>query len=408
MSGGSRPRPVVQLPAKVANQIAAGEVVARPASVVKELVENALDAGATRVVVSIEGGGAQRITVVDDGHGMIEADARLALERHATSKMRQVEDLTAIETFGFRGEALPSIASVSRLTLKTRPRSEDAGVELRVVGGGPPEVMPCGAAVGTTVDVADLFFNVPARKKFLRAASTESAHVTGVVQQVALARPDVQVELVRDGRRKRRWLSVPSLAERVAAVLGNDALFVARGERGPVSVEAFLSSPDCARTGAGGLHLFVCGRPVHDRALARAVAAAYGEELDKGRYPVGAVFITMPLDLVDVNVHPQKAEVRFAQARAVTDAVYSVVSASVPRSARTEPASSAPAKTWAHPSDAPRRALDVARRAGERVAGTKAPLPRGPGEGRERGPVSRNVRAPRPPRRPVARRGRGG
>ena len=357
---GSAPRPVVQLPAKVANQIAAGEVVARPASVVKELVENALDAGATRVVVAIEGGGAQRITIVDDGHGMIEADARLALQRHATSKIRGVEDLTSIATFGFRGEALPSIASVSRLTLKTRAAGEEAGVELRVVGGGPPEVMPCGTATGTTVDVTDLFFNVPARKKFLRAASTESAHVTGVIREVALCRPDVQVELVRDGRRKVRWLSVPTRAERVAAVLGDDELSTARGDRGPVAIEGYLSSPERARTGAGGLHIFVCGRPVRDRALARAVAAAHGDRLDKGRYPVGALFITMPLDLVDVNVHPQKAEVRFAHARAVTDAVYSVVSASLPRdpSGTAAPTSgapaakAAPAKAWSHPSDA--------------------------------------------------------
>ncbi|HHH30835.1 MAG TPA: DNA mismatch repair endonuclease MutL [Polyangiaceae bacterium] len=351
-------RPVVQLPAKVANQIAAGEVVARPASVVKELVENALDAGATRVVVSIEGGGAQRITVVDDGHGMSEADARLALLRHATSKIRQVDDLTAIETFGFRGEALPSIASVSRLTLRTRAAGEEAGVELKVVGGGPPEVAPCGTAPGTTVDVGDLFFNVPARKKFLRATSTESAHVTGVVREIALSRPDVQIELVRDGRRKLRWLSAPSRAERVAAVLGDDALIVAQGERGPVVVDAYLSSADRARTGAGGLHLFVCGRPVRDRALARAVAAAYGDQLDKGRYPVGALFISMPLDLVDVNVHPQKAEVRFAHARAVTDAVYSVVSRAihtdttvVPASSSNSPSKTSPAKSWTTPRD---------------------------------------------------------
>ncbi|MEZ4442605.1 MAG: DNA mismatch repair endonuclease MutL [Polyangiaceae bacterium] len=318
-------RPVRRLPERVANQIAAGEVVARPASVVKELVENALDAGARRVRVEIDGGGIQRIAIVDDGHGMSAEDARLALERHATSKIREAEDLTAIDTFGFRGEALPSIASVSRLLLRTRPEDEDAGVELSVEGGAEPEIRPTGTAVGTTVEVLDLFYNVPARRKFLRAVSTESAHVTDAVRRVALARPDVQLELVRDGRQVQRWLSAPSREERVSAVLREAGLLTCRGQRGPVGVEAYLAPADRARSGAAGLYLFVGERPIVDRALARAVAAAFGDALERGRYPVGAVFLDIPLTLVDVNVHPQKAEVRFAHARAVTDALYSVV-----------------------------------------------------------------------------------
>jgi DNA mismatch repair protein MutL len=344
-------RPVVQLPTKVANQIAAGEVVARPASVVKELLENALDAGAKRIGVHIEGGGAERIVVVDDGHGMNEQDARQSLLRHATSKIRDVADLTSIETFGFRGEALPSIASVSKLRMRTRELDADEGIELWVDGGAAPVVRPCGTAPGTSIEVAELFFNVPARRKFLRATSTEAAHVTDAVRQVALARPDVRIELTRDGRANKEWLSAPTRAERVAAVLGLPDLTACLGEHGPMRIEGYLSSPDKARSGAGGLHLFVCGRPVRDRALARAVATAYGDLLEPGRYPVGAVFVTMPLDLVDVNVHPQKAEVRFAHARAVTSALYRVVvnAIGVAPTRVPEHAPIVPARHWKRP-----------------------------------------------------------
>ncbi len=322
-------REVVQLPPKLANQIAAGEVVARPASVVKELCENAVDAGATRVRVEIEGGGTALVRVIDDGHGMLEADARLAMRRHATSKLRTVDDLRAIATFGFRGEALPSIASVGRFVMRTRVREAEGGVELRCDGGESPDVRPSGCAPGTTVEVTDLFFNVPARRKFLRAPSTESAHVTEVVRDVALAHPAVGVELVRDGRLTKRWLPVSSRAERVASAFEGYELLACAGERGPVRVEAHLTRPERARSGAGGLAIFVCGRPVRDRALSRAAAAAYGEALERGRFPSGALYVDLPLELVDVNVHPQKAEVRFAEARAVTDAVFGVLSASL-------------------------------------------------------------------------------
>ena len=316
-----------RLPPQLANQIAAGEVVARPASVVKELVENAVDAQARTVRVEIEGGGIQRILVVDDGHGMTAEDAVLSLERHATSKIRSAADLQAISSFGFRGEALPSIASVCRLRLRTRSGASDAGTEVSVDGGDPPRVAPCGCAPGTSVEVAELFYNMPARRKFLRAVATESAHVGDVLRAVALAHPHVQIELRRDGRSPQRWLRADDRDGRVRAVLSDYELLACRGERGPIAVDALLSRPERARSGAGGLYLFVCGRPVQDRALSRAVATAYGETLDRGRFPVGAVFIEMPLELVDVNVHPQKAEVRFAHARAVTDAVYSVVAA---------------------------------------------------------------------------------
>ena len=191
---------VRRLSDELANQIAAGEVVERPASVVKELLENALDAGATRVVIDVEQGGTALVRVSDDGAGMPPEDALLALERHATSKIARIEDLSRLGTFGFRGEALPSIASVSRLTLRTRPRERDEGTEVIVEGGAAPVVRPAGGAAGTTVEVRDLFFNVPARRKFLKATATESAHVSDVVLGAALARPDVTFVLSRDGR----------------------------------------------------------------------------------------------------------------------------------------------------------------------------------------------------------------
>lgn len=317
-----------RLPRQLADQIAAGEVVARPASVIKELVENALDAGARKIRIEIDGGGIQRMLVVDDGCGMDEEDARMALVRHATSKLAKIEDLHAMATFGFRGEALPSIASVSRFVLRTRCADTD-GVELRSEGGSSPTIAPWGGARGTTIEVHDLFYNVPARRKFLRAVSTESAHVGDTVRAVALSHPNVHVELSRDGRRAKRWLRAETREERARTIFDDVELVACHGERGPMRVEAYLSTPAKARTGAGALHFFVCGRPVQDRALARAVATAYGDGLERGRFPVGALFLELPLDLVDVNVHPQKAEVRFAHARAVTDAVHGVVASTM-------------------------------------------------------------------------------
>ena len=310
-----------RLPDDLANQIAAGEVVERPASVVKELVENALDSGATRVKVELEQGGVALVRVSDDGGGMATDDAVLSLERHATSKIDRKEDLFALRTFGFRGEALPSIASVSRLRLLTRARGATEGTEVVVEGGGAPRVKPAGAAEGTSVEVRDLFFNVPARRKFLKSTGTESAHVSEALMLAALARPDVSFFLVRDGRAAREWLRVATRRERVAQTIDGERFETCMGERGPLKIEAHLTAPERARAGAVGLHLLVNGRPVRDRPLARAVAQAYGSVLEPGRYPVGAVYVDLPPDQVDVNVHPQKAEVRFADGRALFDAV---------------------------------------------------------------------------------------
>ncbi len=309
-----------RLPSHLVDQIAAGEVVERPASVVKELVENALDAGASRVRVELEGGGVTSIMVSDDGEGMSAEDALLAIERHATSKLSALEDLLAIASFGFRGEALPSIASVSKLTLVTRRRGDAEGTCV-VTGAEGPRRTPTGAAVGTTVTVKDLFFNVPARRKFLKATATESAHVGEVILFAALARPDVTFQLVRDGKLARELLRAPSHEERTRQVFPHDELCACERETGGLRLRGFLSKPERARTGAQGLHLVVNGRPVRDHRLARAISQAYGSTLEPGRYPIGVVYIDLPPGEVDVNVHPQKSEVRFARGRALYDAV---------------------------------------------------------------------------------------
>jgi DNA mismatch repair protein MutL len=319
------------LPDDLANQIAAGEVVERPASVVKELVENALDAGATRVKAELEQGGVALVRVIDDGAGMGTDDALLSLERHATSKIERSEDLFALRTFGFRGEALPSIASVARLRLLTRARGTPEGTEVVVEGGAQARARPAGAPEGTSVEVRDLFFNVPARRKFLKSTGTEAAHVSEAMLLAALARPDVSFFLVRDGRAVREWLRVATRRERVGQAIDGERLEECLGERGPMKIEAHLASPERARAGTVGLHLLVNGRPVRDRPLSRAVAQAYGSVLEPGRYPVGVVYVDLPADQVDVNVHPQKAEVRFADGRALFDAVSRELHASLAR-----------------------------------------------------------------------------
>jgi DNA mismatch repair protein MutL len=309
---------IVVLPPALASQIAAGEVVERPASAVKELIENALDAGAQRVDIEIEGGGVTLLSVSDDGVGMSAENARLSVERHATSKLRAIDDLNNLVSYGFRGEALPSIASVSRFLLRSRPASSDAGVEVQIVGATEPVLRQAGMAVGTRVEVRELFFNIPARRKFLRSTGTESGHVTEVVEAAALTRPEVTFTLVRDGRQVREFLRASGRAERVAQVCNGEELTHCEGTRGPLRIEAYLSRPEHARSGAGGLRLFVNGRSVRDRALAVTIAQAYGSVLERGRYPRGVVYLDLPPEFLDVNVHPQKAEVRFADQRATS------------------------------------------------------------------------------------------
>jgi DNA mismatch repair protein MutL len=301
------------LPAHLANQIAAGEVVERPASVVKELVENAVDAGARTIRVEIDAGGVGRIRVTDDGTGMTRDEAVLSLERHATSKIAAVEDLESIRTLGFRGEALPSIASVARFVLRTRTPDDLAGTEVRASGGRPPEVLVIGFPVGTQVEIADLFFNTPARLKFLRSHATESGHAIEAAVRIALAHPGVALTIVRDGKVARELLRQTGRASRVREAFPDEPLYGAEGNLEGIAVQGWLGAPHRARAGASGLYTFVNGRHVRDKSLLRAVVQAFAGTLESGRYPMGAVYLDLDPREVDVNVHPQKSEVRFAR-----------------------------------------------------------------------------------------------
>ena len=342
------------LPPTLASQIAAGEVVERPASAAKELIENALDAGAERCDVVCDGGGVTRIAVTDDGEGMSEEDARLSLERHATSKLRSMNDLTHMQSYGFRGEALPSIASVSRLTLHTRRRDSEIGFTLAIEGGTAVNATPAGLPIGTSVEVRDLFFNVPARRKFLRSTGTESSHVTNAVEGAALTRPRVTFTLTRDGRRVRELLRTTSRSERVEQLLEQEQLVTITGERGPLKLEAFLTRPERARPGAAGLWLIVNDRVVRDRMLATTLAQSFGSVLPAGHYPRGVVYLDLPPELLDVNVHPQKTEVRFVDPRATADAVYSIASRELGSALSLPPS---PRNRFAARPDAPRQPI---------------------------------------------------
>ena len=330
MTGKNNQREIQVLPDVLVNQIAAGEVVERPSSVVKELVENALDAGASHISVEIEGGGKSRIRVLDNGVGMSASDAELALQRHATSKLRAVEDLFELGTFGFRGEALPSIASVSKMTLTTRVRGDEniAANVIRIEGGTIVERAEVGAPVGTCIDVSDLLFNVPARRKFLKGEATETSHITDVVSKLALANPSVHIRLKN---RSRTTLNAPghtNYEDRVQAVMGTRLgarVERVQGEYGGVSVQAFLGEPDLAQSTTRGLQIFVGKRPIRDRGILHAIMQGYNELIPRGRYPVAVVLVDTPKADVDVNVHPQKLEVRFSDPQLVYAAVRQVV-----------------------------------------------------------------------------------
>jgi DNA mismatch repair protein MutL len=313
---------ISRLSGDLANQIAAGEVVERPASVVKELVENAIDAGARRVVVHIEMGGKRTVRVDDDGDGMDAEDARLALERHATSKIQRVEDLSAIATLGFRGEALPSIASVSHFMLRTRLRGESVGTEIRVNGGAVAGIRDVGMAEGTSVQVDDLFYNMPARRKFLKGDAAESAQVTRAVTQLALAHPEVGFLLTSATRTVVECPPAGSFRERLFQVSGDQqTLLEVCRETGGIHVAGWVAP--LAETGParGTQNIFVNRRVVKDRTIAHAILDAYGTATFKERSPEAHLFLDMPPGEVDVNVHPTKAEVRFRQPSFVHEVV---------------------------------------------------------------------------------------
>ncbi len=335
---------VQKLPDDLINKIAAGEVVERPASVVKELVENAIDAGARAIAVEIEGGGRALVRVRDDGAGMDREDAALAVERHATSKLARLQDLQSLATHGFRGEALPSIASVSDLTLRTRAEGDSAGSEVQVRHGSPARVKDAGHPRGTTVEVRDLFGAVPARRKFLRADATEAGHVAEAITLLALARPSTGFVLRSGGRTVVDAPPVESRRERMYQLFGADAvqdLVRLDGGEGYCRVTGFVSRPERASGARAALRLFVNGRPVRDRALTKAVAEGYRAAGVRDARPEAFLFLELPPHLVDVNVHPTKSEVRFADPKASFAAVAGAVREALGESARTTPPSAA-------------------------------------------------------------------
>jgi DNA mismatch repair protein MutL len=336
------------LPDQVANQIAAGEVVDRPASVVKELLENALDAGAMRIRVEVEGGGRKLIRVSDDGQGMNRDDALLAFERHATSKLRTADDLLSIATLGFRGEALPSIASVARVTLETATGDEAAGTHLEVAGGKIHRVEDAALPRGTTIAVADLFFNTPARRKFLRAESTELAHVTALVTHYALAHPEKQFDLLSASHSILSAPPVARTAERIFQVFGKETLsqllpvaaetLLERAglpepppwkrdpdqpprQPGSLRLTGFYSKPELQKLNRNSIYIFINKRLIRDRLLLHAITEAYRNVIPPTSFPVVLLFLEMPPEEVDVNVHPAKTEVRFRQQSHIHDFV---------------------------------------------------------------------------------------
>jgi DNA mismatch repair protein MutL len=303
-----------RLPLHLANQIAAGEVVERPASVVKELIENALDAGATRIAVAIELGGKKLLRVEDDGEGMEAEDARLAIERHATSKIASPEDLGAIRTLGFRGEALPSIASVSHFVLRTRARGSAIGTEIRVNGGTVSSEREVGAAEGTCIEVADLFYNLPARRKFLKSDSAESAQISRLVTQMALGYPEVGFSLTSSGRKLVECPPANGAGERFFQLFGERLdLIEVRKEAGGLQIHGYIAALGDQGPVRGAQNVFVNRRIVKDRTIAHAISEAYSVATIKERSPEVHLFIRIPPDRVDVNVHPTKAEVRFLE-----------------------------------------------------------------------------------------------
>jgi DNA mismatch repair protein MutL len=302
------------LPDSLANKIAAGEVVERPASVVKELLENALDAGATKINIEIEAGGKRLIRIIDDGEGMSRDDAIIAFERHATSKLRTAEDLESITTLGFRGEALPSIAAVSKLFLRTKTENDLEGTEVEFNGGKLVNVRDIAWHRGTEIEIKDLFFNMPARRKFLKSDTTESFHITNLVQHYSLSKPNLAFLLVNNGRDSIRVPSVQTLKERAYQILGSsllNKLLEVKQEADGLKIEGYVSNPQEQRASRDAQYLFINHRFVKDQLIGRALTEAYRSMMPSGTYPAAVLFIEVPPTEVDVNVHPAKTEVRF-------------------------------------------------------------------------------------------------
>lgn len=316
------------LPEAIANKIAAGEVIERPSSVVKELVENSIDAGASQIAVEIRNAGKKLIRVVDNGSGMNKDDAKLAFERHATSKISSAEDLFAIHTLGFRGEALPSIASVSKLQLVTRTGDSLSGIKIEMDSGKLIGITDAGAPIGTTISIHDLFFNTPARLKFLKSDFTEISQITTIVTHLALAYPGISFRLLLDGKEIFHSTSVTDLRDRVVAVLGKETekeLLKMESEESGLKVIAYIGRPSLTRKNWFSLLVFVNGRFISNRSINNAVYEGYHGFLMVGRYPVGVLFLQIDPKDVDVNVHPTKREVRFVNEKRVQELIVSAV-----------------------------------------------------------------------------------
>ena len=317
------------LPEDLASQVAAGEVVERPASVVKELVENSIDAEASNIELRIQRGGISLIRVTDDGIGMNRDDALMCLERNATSKIRTKEDLAAIHTLGFRGEAIPSIASVSKFRLTTREADSLTGTEIIVNGGKIISVKDCGEPPGTQIEVRSLFYNLPARRKFLRTENTEYSHLEQVIRTQAIAHPGIRFALVRGDRTVFQLPATSELRERISGLVGADLgerlLEIEPYEHKGMSVSGFIGPPGMGRSDRRHQLIFLNGRPVEAPMLTRALREGYHTALMKGQYPVTFLFIEMDPSAVDVNVHPAKREVRFHDGFGVRDAIIGAV-----------------------------------------------------------------------------------
>lgn len=325
-SGAGPTRPIALLPDVLISQIAAGEVIERPASAIKELLENALDAGASQIEIRIEEGGLRRLQVIDNGRGIDKDQLPLALARHATSKIASLADLEHVTSLGFRGEALASMAAVSRLTLASRPLAAEHGWKVDVQPGQaapPPE--PAAIAPGTVIEVIDLFSATPARRKFLKSPATEAAYCLDAIRRIALSHPAVQFVVHQDGREVRRWPATTP-TQRIESLVGDGArLLPVSAQAGPLTVEGLLGEPDAARARSDRQYLFVNGRFVRDRMLAQAIRQAFRDRLHGERYPVFALFLTIDPTLVDANVHPAKTEVRFRDPGAVRHLVFHAI-----------------------------------------------------------------------------------
>ena len=382
------PAPIRTLCAVLANQIAAGEVVERPASVVKELVENSLDADAKTIAVELETGGARLIRVCDDGFGIPSRELVLALSRHATSKIAGLDDLDRISSMGFRGEALPSIASVSRLVLASRARDADSGARVRVDGGVVSAVEPAASKIGTVLEVRDLFFNVPARRKFLRTPRTELRHAEDVVRRLALARPDVSFTLHHDARKVLEATSRMEPARRLSRLVGEEfasgALEIAF-EAGDLLMHGFLAPPNAARGRPDLQYLFVNGRSVRDDVVRHAVRVGFGDTLAGAQYPAFVLHLGIDPAAVDVNVHPTKHELRFREPRHIHDFIRHTVSRALGGFAtRTSPATVPMALQAGTPDACVREAQAGLERPAEDAQGTYPARGTRPREGRVR------------------------